>query len=246
MNFDRSMTWFRRANVFCLGLIAMVTAGVPAMASRAVHTEAPRPLHRKFIVTINLKAAPDVRPWAHKAKKLVLGQIGNIEHFLSGKDYKPVRVVHLVFNDKMKGIAYTTGNTIHVSGAYIKRHPNDLGLVDHELVHVVQEYHRRGPRPGWLVEGIADYVRYYRYEPGLARSHFNPRRVSYKRGYQPAAGLLHYITVNYNKNTVPILNRALRQGRYNKRLIQRLADGKTFPQLWKAYKTSLLTHADNG
>ncbi len=34
----------------------------------------------------------------------------------------------------------------------------------HETVHCVQRYRGRG-NPGWLVEGVADYVRFFKYEP---------------------------------------------------------------------------------
>ena len=37
----------------------------------------------------------------------------------------------------------------------------------HETCHVVQRYRGRG-NPGWLVEGVADYVRFFVYEPGKA------------------------------------------------------------------------------
>ena len=47
-----------------------------------------------------------------------------------------------------------------------------IGSVVHELVHVVQEYgraRRENPEatrsPGWLVEGLADYIRWFLYEP---------------------------------------------------------------------------------
>ena len=64
-------------------------------------------------------------------------------------------------------------------------------MVAHELTHVIQHYRRGGP--GWLVEGVADYVRYYVIEPGTRRGRFDPQRSDYKRGYQPAAGLLNWL-----------------------------------------------------
>ena len=45
----------------------------------------------------------------------------------------------------------------------------------HETTHVVQAY-RRGARPGWLVEGISDYIRFFKFEPGKLGSDQCPRR----------------------------------------------------------------------
>ena len=49
----------------------------------------------------------------------------------------------------------------------------------HELVHVVQQYRRRPP--GWLVEGIPDYIRWYLYEPQSRGAEISPPRVSTQR-----------------------------------------------------------------
>ena len=38
----------------------------------------------------------------------------------------------------------------------------------HETTHVVQHYRGRG-NPGWLVEGVADYFRFFIFEPGQGR-----------------------------------------------------------------------------
>ena len=48
---------------------------------------------------------------------------------------------------------------------YFKANPDDIGAMVHETVHCVQLYRGRG-NPGWLVEGVADYVRFFKYEPG--------------------------------------------------------------------------------
>ena len=38
---------------------------------------------------------------------------------------------------------------------WISDHPDDFGMVIHELIHVIQAYPAAGDKPGWLVEGIA-------------------------------------------------------------------------------------------
>ena len=41
--------------------------------------------------------------------------------------------------------AGTTGDTIHVSADWIKKHPDDFGLVIHEMTHVIQHYPNPDP-----------------------------------------------------------------------------------------------------
>ena len=41
---------------------------------------------------------------------------------------------------------------------WLRKHPDDIGLFTHELVHVVQAYPKSDPT--WLTEGLADYARH--------------------------------------------------------------------------------------
>jgi hypothetical protein len=67
---------------------------------------------------------------------------------------------------------------ITISGKWITEHPDDLGMVIHELVHVVQGYPNSRHKAGWLVEGIADYIRWWRYEPEAPRPRIDPAKSS--------------------------------------------------------------------
>jgi hypothetical protein len=187
-------------------------------------------------VEVNIAKAPGLEDWGRQAGELVGAQIGGIEKFLAGEGYTRPGKVTLVFDDEMKGVAHTAGDTIVISGKWVREHPEDWGMVVHELVHVVQQY-RRGERPGWLVEGIADYARYYRYEPGSPRGRFDPDRSDYRRGYQPTAGLLDYVSRTYDPLAVPKLNDALRRGAYTGELIHTIT-GKDFDALWSEFKAS--------
>ena len=61
-----------------------------------------------------------------------------------------------------EGIAYADSNAITVSSRWIEKYPGDIGLIVHEAVHVVQLYPEFDP--GWVTEGIADYIRWHLYE----------------------------------------------------------------------------------
>ena len=114
-----------------------------------------------------------------KAKTLVEKWYPIINNLLKTDGFTPPSKVKIVFKKDMKGVAYTSGNTITIAGDWIKKSPNDYGMVVHELTHVIQQYRRTKRTDGWLVEGIADYVRFFKYEPNtkIGRSWF-PRQLS--------------------------------------------------------------------
>lgn len=64
---------------------------------------------------------------------------------------------------EMEGIAYWDGKAINVATHWIASHPEDTGLVVHELVHVLQAYLNV---PCWFTEGMADYIRFQLLERG--------------------------------------------------------------------------------
>ena len=75
---------------------------------------------------------------------------------------------------------------------YFKDHPDDIGAMVHETTHIVQRYRNRN-NPGWLVEGVSDYVRFFKYEPGkLGR--IDPDRAHYNGSYRTTAAFLAYLT----------------------------------------------------
>jgi hypothetical protein len=103
-------------------------------------------------------------------------------------------------------------------------------MVVHELTHVVQQYHGEG-QPGWLVEGIADYVRWWRYEPDSPRPRFGPK-ATYHDSYQTTAAFLAWVSYHYNEALVPSLDRAMRANQDPVPVFQQLT-GKSPDDLWR-------------
>ena len=122
----------------------------------------------------------------------------------------------------------------------------------HEEVHVVQRYGGGGRRndpgfkrpPGWLVEGIPDYIRWFLYEPqshGADAVFFKPRsnqKLNYDGRYRVTANFLNYVVEKYDKdkNLITKLNAACRQGKYTDDFWKDFT-GKTLADLnddWKA------------
>ncbi len=151
-----------------------------------------------------------------------------IRHIL-GVDYDTTAKVTLRFKD-MPGVAHASGNVIEASSTYFKGHPDDVGALVHELVHVIQAYPQGSP--GWLVEGIADYVRYFYYEP--ARGHtFKPSPLhSYRTGYDPAAALLAKVQIGKTTNLIAELNRRGHAGKLTEQAFAEVI-GITPEQAWQ-------------
>jgi multidrug efflux pump subunit AcrB len=128
-------------------------------------------------------------------------------------------------------VAGTSGDRIAISADWVKAHPDDFGMVIHELTHVVQGYPKYDPV--WLVEGIADYVRYWHFEPGR-KPRVEPKKRSYREGYGTAAAFLAWMEKTHDKEIVPKLNRALRAGTYRDELLKEYT-GKGLDELWRDF-----------
>jgi len=124
-------------------------------------------------IKVDTSEVPDMADWAAEAKKRCEENYPMICRELASDGFKPPTKVKMVFKDA-KGIAYTSGATITCMSGWFKKHPDDYGATIHEMCHVVQSYWGK-PVPGWLTEGIADYVRWFVYEPANRRPHVNPR-----------------------------------------------------------------------
>jgi hypothetical protein len=180
--------------------------------------------------TVDYSDVPDVKEWAEKARALCEKWYPVISETLASKDFTPPREVRLVFKDEKKGIAYTSGAKITVVADWIRKHPDDFGMVIHELCHVVQSYPKG---VGWITEGIADYVRYFKYEPKPTPPKVGAK-ASYKDGYKTSATFLAWIEKAKDKEIVRKLNEKLRSGGYKDELFAEWT-GSDLDTLWKEF-----------
>jgi hypothetical protein len=149
---------------------------------------------------------------------------------LPSDGFKAPRSFRITFSASDRGVAATRGTDIQCGAHWFR---NNLegeakGAVVHELVHVAQQYGRarrnRGQRPqtpGWLVEGVADYIRWFLYEPESRGAEINARRladVNYDDSYRVSANFLNWVTEHHDREIVRKLNAALREGRYQEDL----------------------------
>ncbi len=154
---------------------------------------------------------PELQPWGRAAEALCQMWYPKIVAALQSDDSsRPLPpVVKIVFEKDMKGVAHVAGVTMHIAAGWIKSHPNDFGMVIHELTHLVQRY--PSYEAVWLVEGIADYVRAKHFEPQLAPSRINFARAKHTDSYKTTAAFLMWVETNYDKALVPKLRRSSQQ-----------------------------------
>jgi len=146
-------------------------------------------------VSVHLKVSqvPQLENWGFHAKELIKLWSPRISRILDIEDYP--HNIDLTIQKSDEGIAFADSNAITVSSHWIEKYPEDIGLIVHEAVHVVQlcpEF-----EPGWITEGIADYIR----EPvKVRRREYRARRIVRKIQYdQPclwADRILQPIPVN--------------------------------------------------
>jgi len=196
--------------------------------------------------TVDCAEAPDLKDWGDKAKGICEQWCPKICEYLATDGFAPPPSVKLVFKKEMKAPAATSHATININAEYVGKHKEDFGMVVHELTHAVQAYPRnkgvnldgKPAQMGWLVEGIADYVRFYQYEPQAPRTRIDPKRASYKNGYRVAAAFLAWLVNTHDKDIVKKLNKALRAGQCGDGVFKDIT-GQELSDLWKEFAATL-------
>jgi hypothetical protein len=189
-----------------------------------------------ILVHLDDSEVPEMDDWCRRARRLVEEWYPVIADVLASEGYTPARRINLTFRKGTRGIAGTAGANITAFDGWFKAHPGDYGAIIHEAVHVVQAYPRGSP--GWLVEGIADYVRFWVYEPQTPKRPIDPARARYQDGYQVTAAFLAWLVQNYDKTIVTRLNAACRQAKYSDGLFKQYT-GKDLDTLWEEFRKSL-------
>lgn len=193
-------------------------------------------------IELDYSGAPETEAFALKSKAICEEWAPRIHAILwATNGPPPPETVRLEFK-RMPGVAATGGRHITVSAEWVtKKAPNDYGAVVHELVHVMQDY--RGGGEGWLTEGIADYVRFFCYEPGAWTPRLNPDRSSYRDGYRVAGAFLAWLVEHKDPAIVRKLNAASRERRYKPDLFKEYT-GSDLDSLWREFADTFRRKAD--
>jgi len=206
-----------------------IDSGVPI-----THVQAGPP--RGFV---DISQAPDLAKWAAKAEAQMESFWPDIDALLYTYKFIPPNAVNVIYTTGpgVTPVAATGGGVMTVNSAYARRFPNDTGLTVHETAHVVQS----GGNPGWLIEAIADYVRWIRFEPQNFTFSINPRTATPHDPYRTGAAFLGWCELHYDRRLVAKLNQATRFGDYEDGLFEQYC-GKPIGTLWKEFMTAYQTN----
>ncbi len=154
------------------------------------------------------------------------------------KEYntKTPKKVTFFIDTAYKGVAATSNARVVFNPVYMENHPEDIDVVTHEVMHIVQGY-GYSSGPVWLTEGIADYVRskYGINNPGAKWSMPDYKEgQSYKNSYRITARFFTWIDEKVNPGTIKKIDQSLRDHIYNVNLWKELT-GKTLDELWADY-----------
>ena len=150
-----------------------------------------------------------------------------------------VRCVTLTIDTAYDGVAYAHDGRVVISQAWLEKKPGDVDVVTHEVMHIVQAY-PSDSGPGWLVEGIADYVR-HRYGVDNAGAGWSLPDVKadhhYSQSYRVTARFLDWVETNRKPGLVKVLDSAMRDRAYTDDIWE-AQTGLTLDALWAAYVLS--------
>lgn len=197
-----------------------------------------------YQIVFNTAETPELAGWVERVLRPACEEwYPKIAAMLPSEGYTAPRRVTITFLRESNDVAYAAGTRIVCGGPWFQRNRDGeaAGAVIHELVHVVQHYGsgRRGnPNPGWLVEGIADYVRWFHYEPASLRPRPNPAKAHYTDSYRTTAAFLDYVSQQHGPEVVQKLNAAMRKGDYSDGLWKDIT-GRSVDELWAAYVETL-------
>jgi hypothetical protein len=230
------------ARLVLVGVLAFAPAAFAADPPAAAPAAAP-PAEKAELkpgeieIKVDTTDAPELAEYGEKIQKLAVEWYPKLEKMLPSEGYTAPQRVVIAFKKGIGPPAMAAGNRVTCKVEWFTQHPEDVGAVIHELAHVVQGY-KRGKRPGWLVEGIADYIRWYKYEPGKDRSRKDPAKVKYSDSYRVTANFLNWAVETYDKDLVVKLNTACREAKYTDDLWKQYT-GKTADELGEEWKATL-------
>lgn len=206
----------------------------------------------KYKFTIDVSIAPDLEEWAFtQLPPVITNWYPKLVAMLPSEGFQAPTNVTLLFREDMGGTpASAGGSRINCNAPWFRRNLKGeaRGSVVHEMVHVVQQYgwgRRRNPdatrTPGWLTEGIPDYIRWFLYEPETRGAEISKSRLAnakYDASYRVTGNFLNWVTQNKSSNIVQVLNTAARQGKYREE-IWKEQTGKTVQELGQEWKLAL-------
>ncbi len=141
----------------------------------------------------------------------------------------------ILLDPDFHGVAQTEGTTIRCNPAWFRDHPEDLDVITHESMHVVQQYRRYDP--SWITEGIADYARAKFGVNNAAGDWTMPEYAatqSYQDAYRVTARFFVWLEKHVKPGVVLALDQSMREGKYTPEFWTQQT-GKDVDALWQDY-----------
>ncbi|MCX6875990.1 MAG: glycoside hydrolase family 92 protein [Verrucomicrobia bacterium] len=204
----------------------------------------------KFRFIFDSTTAPDLTAWSElELMPVVREWYPRLVALLPSDGYRAPEVVELEFRTDMGGMpAYTGGCKISLNALWIasQLQGEAKGCVVHELCHVVQNYRqvlRANPQatlpPLWVTEGLADYIRWFLYEPQSKGAVIrDASQAKHDASYRVSANFLDWVVTTQDKALPQQLNTAAREGRYGDALWKTWT-GKTVSELAAEWKRAI-------
>lgn len=215
--------------------------GVPSLLVREITINSTTPIAHVQIGPgrgfYDISQAPDLAVWAQKAEAQMEEFWPDTAALLYSNGFITPNMVNVVYKTGpgVTGVAATGGGVMTVNSAWCRQHPEDTGLTVHEMAHVIQAMSSYDPV--WLIEGVADYIRWVRFEPQNFQYGINPKKSTYHDAYRTTAAFLAYCELHYDSRLVTKLNDAIRFGNYNNGLFLKYC-GKDVDALWAEFLTA--------
>jgi hypothetical protein len=204
----------------------------------------------KYRFAIDTTDAADLRDWCDRElRPVVEAWYPKIVAMLPSDGFVAPSRVEMRFQDESRmggNPAYASGNVITLNTQWFRRElkREARGAVVHEMAHVVQSYtqNRRSARastPGWIVEGIPDYIRWFLYEPESKGGEISERGLAtatHDASYRVTGNFFDFLTRTYDRDFIAKLNATARNGGYDSNFWMETF-GKSVPELereWKA------------
>jgi hypothetical protein len=207
----------------------------------------------KYHYVLDASKAPDLIDWTEKDLLPVVKEwYPKLVALLPSEGYTAPETIHLRYvkniSDGTPAFMTPDGVTLNAKWFRTELKGEAKGAVIHELVHVVQAYElapKNNPEPkdtpSWVVEGIADYVRWFIYEPqskGAEISKEDAPAAKFDESYRTTANFMDFVNRSYGGEVVKSINAAARDGKYSVRLWKKLT-GKKVEELADEWKAAL-------
>jgi hypothetical protein len=181
-------------------------------------------------------ANPVLQQFIADAEQMCREQFVPLHELLYPGEPRPEQfTAKLVYLRQEDGIAWASGGEITINVTWFAERPHDIGAIYHELAHVVQAYPDNEANCGWLVEGIADWARYFVFEKRDLAFYAGKPAGSYRDAYTNAARFLDWLRLNKNPAVVIELNSRLKRGVYAPEKDWPELAGSTLEDLWAEY-----------